>query len=133
MPPTPNRFKPPSNDPFADETPQAPKSSATGTAVPQRAADFVPAGDQYYLKDVEGREVAICSITPGTDTYGPCVDLIVTAGDDPEPFMVHVSGYLAGRLIELKDRIDAGECDYPLAARFDKVPIAGGKTVWSMS
>lgn len=133
MPPTTTRFKPPSNDPFADETPQAPKPSAKAAAAPQRAAAFVPAGDQFYLKDIEGQEVLIYSITPGTDSYGPCVDLLVTTEGDEEGFLVHVSGFLAGRLIGLREQIEAEECTYPLAAKFDKVQIGGGKTVWQIS
>lgn len=120
-------------DPFANETPQAPKPSAKPSAAMQRAADFIPTGEQFYLKDIEGQEVAIYTITPGTDSYGVCCDLLVTTEGDEEGFLVHVSGYLAGRLVGLKERIDSGECGYPLAAKFDKITIGGGKTVWRMS
>ena len=57
----------------------------------------------------------------------------MTAEGDQEGFLVHVSGFLAGRLIGLREQIEAGECTYPLAAKFDKITIGGGKTVWQMS
>lgn len=97
-----------------------------------RAADYAPAGDTLYLKDVAGHEVTIHNIAPGTDSYGDCVDLLVIVDGEEEPICVHVSGFLAGRLIGLRNRIEAGECAYPLAARFEKLQIKGGKTVWSM-
>lgn len=119
-------------DPFAGETPQTPKPSAK--AAPQRAAAFMPAGDTLYLKDIEGQEVLLHNITPGEDSYGPCVDLLVEVpGGDEEGYLVHVSGFLAGRLIGLRERIEAGECRYPLLAQFDKVAIGNGKTVWQMT
>lgn len=118
----------PTSDPFADGNSRAVKPAAMA-----RASDYTPASDQFYLKDIEGREVAIHVITPGTDDYGNCVDLTVVCDGEEEPVMVHVSGFLAGRLIGLRGRIETGECAYPLAARFEKLQIAGGKTVWSMS
>lgn len=119
--------RPATTDPFHDG-----KTSPSPTPV-QRAADFAPSsGDTLYLKDVEGQEVMIYNITPGEDSFGACCDLLVTTADEQE-MLVHVSGYLAGRLIGLRDRVEAGECTYPLAARFDKIGIPGGKTVWSMT
>lgn len=108
-------------DPFTDKPKMA------------RAIDFTPAGDQFYLKHVEGQEVEIHGITPGTDAYGDCVDLLLVVPGEEELICVHVSGFLAGRLIGLRESVEAGECAYPLAARFDKTSIGGGKTVWSMS
>lgn len=119
--------RPATTDPFRD-------GQTTPRASVQRAIDYAPpsCGDTLYLKDVEGQEVMIYNITPGEDSFGACCDLLVTTADEQE-MLVHVSGYLAGRLIGLRDRVEAGECTYPLAARFCKISIPGGKTVWSMT
>ena len=122
-------------DPGANPGPQRAAAAVKAAEQPlmARAADYTPAGDTLYLKDIAGLEVAIYNITPGTDDYGPCADLLVVTEGEGEGIVVHVSGFLAGRLIGLRDKIEAGECAYPMAARFDKVQIKGGKTVWSMS
>ena len=122
-------------DPGANPGPQRAAAAVKAAEQPlmARASDYTPAGDTLYLKDIAGIEVAIYNITPGADSYGDCVDLLVVTEGEEEGIVVHVSGFLAGRLIGLRERIEAGECAYPLAARFDKIQIKGGKTVWSMS
>lgn len=125
-----------SNDPFmvvGNEDTNSSPAKASATAKPARAADFAPVGDNLYLRHIEGQEVLIHNITPSTDAYGDCVDILVVVEGEEDPILVHVSGFLARRLIGLRERVEARECSYPLAARFDKAQMAGGKSVWSMS
>lgn len=128
----------PAVDQFVNDNPgparaAAAVKSAEGPLM-ARAADHAPVGEALYLKDIEGHEVQIHNIMmPYEDSFGPSTDILVLCEGEEEAILVHVSGFLAGRLIGLRDKIEAGECSYPMAARFDKIGIKGGKTVWSMT
>lgn len=134
-------------DPFAGERaphpanpgPQRARAAVQAAEQPEvtgrpRAAQYAPVGDTLFLRDVEGQELEIWSITATTDQYGDAADILVTIDGDPDSQqVVRASGFAGKRLLQVLEQVEAGNCAYPLLARFDHVAIAGGKSVWQMS
>lgn len=98
----------------------------------KRASRHCPVGDMLYLKHIEGQEVLIYNITPSQDDYGPCADLLVVPEGEKDAVTVRAGGFLADKLIGIRDKVESREADYPMLARFRKVAIKGGKTCWTM-
>ena len=98
----------------------------------KRASSYLSEGDILYLKDIQGQNVLIYNIAPGTDDYGRCAEILVVGEGEEEGVVVHVSGFLAGRLIEIRSKVDSGEAEYPMIACFRKIAIRNGKSCWTM-